>query len=480
MTAIKTSLKSIDADLNHYRNQIVGVDKQVPLLDGSFKRYVHLDNAASTPSLVPVLKKVNQFLEWYSSIHRGSGFKSLLSSWVYDSAHQIVAEFVGADLESNTVIFTKNASEALNKLANRFPFSAGSTGKDEPVVLSSVMEHHSNDLPWRRKAKVIHAEVDEKGALDLDDIETKLRNSNGGIQLVAITAASNVTGYVNPIHRIASLAHEYGAKIVVDAAQLVAHRLLEVKPDHDTEHIDFSVFSAHKMYAPFGTGVLIGPKSVFGQGDPEHVGGGTVELVTKDDVEWTGLPNKEEVGSPNVIGAVALVQAIKTLQEMGMDNITQHENELTQYTIKKLNSIKDLVIYGSDLYDDNRLGVIAFNFKGVHHALVSTILSYEAGIGVRHGCFCAHPYIKNLLGITEEQSKKLKEEIRRSYKANLPGAVRISFGFYNTQEDVDRLIEALEKISKKEYKGTYKLNPRLGEFIPEDFHFNYRQYFDFS
>ena len=473
MTAVKTFLKNIDADLSHYRNQIVGVDKQVPLLDGSLKRYVNLDNAASTPSLKPVLARINQFLEWYSSIHRGSGFKSLLSSWAYDSAHEIVGEFVGADLESNTVIFTKNASEALNKLANRFPFKA------DPVVLSSVMEHHSNDLPWRRKAKVIFAEVNKDGALDLNALETKLKSGNGKIQLVSLTAASNVTGYVTPIHQIASFAHRYGARIVVDAAQLVAHRSLQVKPDPDPEHIDFLVFSAHKMYAPFGTGVLIGPKSVFEQGDPEHVGGGTVELVTKDDVEWTGLPNKEEVGSPNVVGAVALAQSIRTLQEIGMDIIADHEKELTQYTIGKLKSIKDIVIHGSDLYDDNRLGVIAFNLNGVHHALVSTILSYEAGIGVRHGCFCAHPYIKNLLGITEEQARKLKEEIRRSYKANLPGAVRISFGFYNTPEDVDRLVEALEKISKKEYKGSYKLDPRLGEYIPEDFHFNYRQYFDF-
>jgi len=473
MTTEKISLKNVDANLSRCRNQIVGVDKPVPLLDGSSTRYVNLDNAASTPSLKPVLEKVNQFLEWYSSIHRGSGFKSLLSSWVYDSAHRIVGDFVGVDLDSNTVIFTKNASEALNKLANRFPF------KDDPVVLSSVMEHHSNDLPWRRKAKVIYAEVNEKGALDLNGIETKLKKGDGKIQLVALTAASNVTGYITPINQVAGLAHRYGAKIVVDAAQLVAHRLMEVKPDHDPEHIDFLVFSAHKMYAPFGTGVLIGPKSVFHEGDPEHVGGGTVELVTRDEVEWTGLPNKEEVGSPNVVGAVALALAIKTLEEIGMDVIAEHEKELTSYAIGKLKSIEDVVIYGGDIYDDSRLGVIAFNLNGVHHALVSTILSYESGIGVRHGCFCAHPYIKSLLGITEEQSTKLKEEIKRTYKANLPGTVRISFGFYNTKEDVDLLIEALEKISKGEYKGKYRLDPKLGEYLPENFSFNYHQYFDF-
>ncbi|MGB8657220.1 MAG: aminotransferase class V-fold PLP-dependent enzyme [Candidatus Zixiibacteriota bacterium] len=315
--------------------------------------------------------------------------------------------------------------------------------------------------------------------MSLEDIEAKLRNGNGRIQLVAITAASNVTGYVTPIHRVAGLAHRCGAKIVVDAAQLVAHRSVDVRPDDDPEHIDFLVFSAHKLYAPFGTGVLIGPKSVFLQGDPEHVGGGTVELVTRDEVQWTGLPNKEEVGSPNVVGAVALAQSIETLKGIGMDLIAQHEKELTRYTIESLESIKGTAIYGSDLLEGDRLGVIPFNLTGVHHALVSSVLSYEAGIGVRHGCFCAHPYIKSLLGITEEQTRQLKEEIKRSYKANLPGAVRVSFGFYNTRQDADWLIEAVERISKGDYRGKYTLDARLGEYLPEDFSFDYHDYFDF-
>lgn len=469
--------KSIEADkettLEYFRRQIVGLDKKVPLLDGSLRKYINLDNAASTPCLKPVLDKVNDFLDWYSSIHRGSGFKSLLSSEVYDLAHQMVGDFVGADLRSNTVVFTKNASEALNKLANRFPFG------DDPIVLTSLMEHHSNDLPWRKRAKVIYGEVDKYGALDLDDLEKKLKKHKGRIQLLALTGVSNVTGYVNPFHQIASLAHRYDAKIIIDAAQFMSHRPLDVKADDDPEHIDYLVFSAHKMYAPFGTGVLIGPKSTFQQGDPEHVGGGTVELVTLDEVQWTGLPDKEEVGSPNVVGAVALAEAIKILKEIGMDAIASHEKKLTQYAIKNLRSIKDVIIYGNQDYDEDRLGVIPFNLSGFHHGLVSTILSYEEGIGVRHGCFCAHPYVDRLLGTTEEESRRLREEIKRRNKANLPGAVRISFGFYNTEEETDQLIEALEKISRKEYKGKYRLDEKLGEYLPENFSFDYSGYFDF-
>lgn len=469
--------KSIDADqqskLEYFKKQIVGLDKKVPLLDGSLKRYISLDNAASTPCLKPVLDKVNEFLDWYSSIHRGSGFKSLLSSHIYDLSHQMVGDFVGVDLRTNAVIFTKNASEALNKLANRFPF------RDDSIVLSSLMEHHSNDLPWRKKAKVIFVGVDKYGALDLDDLEEKLKRNEGGIQLVALTGASNVTGYVNPLHQIALLVHRYDAKIAVDAAQLMSHRPLDMKLDDDPEHIDYLIFSAHKMYAPFGTGVLIGPKSTFQQGDPEHVGGGTVELVTLDEVQWTGLPDKEEVGSPNVVGAVALAETIRILKEIGMETIASHEKKLTQYAMKKLGSIKDAIIYGNQDYDENRLSVIPFNLNEFHHGLVSTILSYEAGIGVRHGCFCAHPYVNRLLGTTEEESIKLRGEIKKGNKTNLPGAVRISFGFYNTEEEIDQLIEALERISRRKYRGKYKLNEKLGEYLPEDFSFDYKKYFDF-
>jgi selenocysteine lyase/cysteine desulfurase len=223
------------------------------------------------------------------------------------------------------------------------------------------------------------------------------------------------------------------------------------------------------------------------------VGGGTVEIVTLDEVFWTGLPDKEEVGSPNVVGAVALAEAIKILKEMGMDAIESHEKRLTQYAIKKLRTIKDIIIYGNQDYVENsreagdenayasfdRLGVIPFNLNGFHHALTSTILSYEAGIGVRHGCFCAHPYVTRLLGVTEGESKKFRDELKRRNKANLPGAVRVSFGFYNTEEEIDQLVGALEKISRREYKGKYKLDSKLGEYLPENFSFDYSRYFDF-
>jgi len=453
------------------REQVVGIDKKVPTTEG-LKTYVNLDNGASTPTLKPVLDKVNEFLEWYSSIHRGSGFKSLISSEVYEKARTIVAEFVKADLEKNSVIFVKNSTEALNKLAYRFPF------KKDSVVLSSMMEHHSNDLPWRNKAKVIHIRITPEGRLDLNDLEEKLERYKGKIDLVTITSASNVTGFINPIHQIARMVHHIGAKLAVDAAQLAPHRQIDLKPHNHPEHLDFLIFSAHKIYAPFGTGVLIGPNSLFEQGDPEFVGGGTVDAVTLDRVLWADPPDKEEAGSPNVVGVVALAEAIKVLTELGMENIAIHEKGLCEYFLKRVPEIEGLTLYGDGSKEcEDRLGVFAFNLKEMHYALVSAILSYEAGIGVRHGCFCAHPYVQALLQVGKEETERFISQIKENYRAELPGAVRISFGFYNSFEEIDYFIEWLKKIAKGKYKDEYILDKTWGTYTPKDFNPDFERYF---
>src|SRR6185436_12837807 len=182
-----------------------------------------------------------------------------------------------------TVIFGKNATEAINKLAFRYPLT------DHSVVLSTEMEHHSNDLPWRR-ATVVRARVTPDGRLDEDDVDRLLAEHGARIALVTVSGASNVTGFVQPIHRLARKAHGVGARILVDAAQLASHRRIDIKPDDDPEHIDFIALSAHKMYAPFGTGALVGSREIFFHDGPEYRGGGTVELVTPDEVRWAGLP----------------------------------------------------------------------------------------------------------------------------------------------------------------------------------------------
>ena len=281
----------------------------MPLLDGRLAPYVSLDNAASTPALREVLEAVQSFLPYYSSVHRGTGFKSRLSTAAYDKAHATIARLVGADPGRAAVIFGKNTTEAINKLAFSFPLAP------RQVVLSTVMEHHSNDLPWRRRAQVVRAAVTPDGRLDEGDVDRLLAVYGNRVALLTVSGASNVTGFIQPIHRLAQKAHAVGARILVDAAQLAPHRRIDVKAEDDAEHLDYVVLSAHKMYAPFGTGALVGHADTFLQGTPEHQGGGTVEIVTPTDVYWAGLPDREEAGSPNVIGAVAMAVAAQALMD---------------------------------------------------------------------------------------------------------------------------------------------------------------------
>jgi cysteine desulfurase/selenocysteine lyase len=455
-------------DQAHFRRDIVGINKRVPLAGGGYSTYTNLDNAASTPVLRPVLDKVNEFMDWYSSVHRGSGFKSLISTHVYDKAHEIVGSFVNADLKTNGVVFVKNATEAINKLSYRLGFVRGD------VVLTTMIEHHSNDLPWRSKAGMVYAAVDEKGTLDYKDLETKITLYGSRLKLVSVSGASNVTGYKCDVGRIAALAHRAGVPILVDGAQLVPHSPVDIKPDGHPEHIDYLVFSAHKMYAPFGTGVLIGPKKTFLRGAPEYTGGGTVNIVTHQLVEWAGIPDREEAGSPNVVGAVALAAAVEYLERCGMDNIENYEKGLTSYTLKRLGEIKGIKIYGeaNPARTDNRVGVITFNMDGVPHGLVAAALAWEGGIAVRNGCFCAQPYMLHLLGLDPHQLSRLIHKKKTGNLSGIPGMVRVSLAAYNNRRDIDRLIGCLNKIRKMSQTGElakrYAFSEQTGCYYPRD------------
>ena len=447
------------------RTRIVGIDERVPLLDGSLATYVNLDNAASTPALTDVLDAVDRFMPYYSSVHRGTGFKSRLSTLAYDQAHEIIAEFVGANPHTNTVIFGKNTTEAINKLSFRLPAKPGS------VVITTQLEHHSNDLPWRARFPVEHVRALPDGRLDEDDFDRLLAQHAGNIALVTVTGASNVSGFLQPIHRLARKAHAADAQILVDAAQLAPHRQVDMKPDGDPEHLDFVTISAHKMYAPFGTGALIGPKAIFMQGAPEYPGGGTVDVVTLDEVHWAGMPDRDEAGSPNVVGAVAMAAAAKALMAIGMDQVAAHEQELLAYATERLLAIPGVTIYGESnparLHE--KVGVIPFNLAGVSHFKLAAILGYEGGIGVRSGCFCAHPYVVHLLNLDDEAASTWRTQLLEGDKSNMPGMVRMSFGCYNNRDDVNRLLAMLERIARNDYAGDYRLDRQTGEYRPADF-----------
>ena len=450
---------------NALRDEIVGVDQLVPLLDGSLAPYVNLDNAASTPMLKRVKEKTDELIQWYSSVHRGSGYKSLLSTQLYDQAREIVLKFVNADEEDDCVIFTKNTTEAINRLANLFPFQPGD------MVLTTGMEHHSNDLPWRAKAQVIHAGLLADGALDMQDFQARLEQYSGRIKLVTVTGASNVTGFMPPIYQIAAMAHQHGALILADCAQLFPHRKINVGPANSPQHLDFITFSAHKVYAPLGSGGLVGSREFFNRFDPVEPGGGTVEIVTLKDVTWTLAPERHEAGSPNVIGAVALAAALNFLDEVGMDSIAAHEAELTRYALTRLGAMDGVTIYGSKdtLHPEQRVGVIPFQLAGIAHSKAAAILGFEGGIGVRDGCFCAHPYILSLLHVPDDSYQMYHRQVLQHNRIDLPGLIRMSFGCYNNFEDIDRLVSMLERIQRGDYRGEYLPDAPSGSYYPTGF-----------
>jgi cysteine desulfurase/selenocysteine lyase len=448
--------------LGALRRQIVGIDCPVPVLGGGLVEYTNLDNAASTPVLREVLDTVNEFMPWYASVHRGAGFKSRVATQAYEDARRIVGRFVGANEREHAVIFGKNATEAVNKLAGRLPLQA------DDVVLVSQLEHHSNDLPWRAtKARVLHVGCDDQGRFDEAHFDQLLQQHAGHVKLLAVTGGSNVTGHMPDVHRLAVKVHAAGAQIFVDCAQLAPHRAIDIGALADPAHLDYVALSAHKLYAPFGTGALIGRRDTFEQGAPEQRGGGTVEFVSLDDVEWAAAPEeRDEAGSPNVVGAVALAAAVQALQRIGMEAVARHEAELTAYALERFARIDGLRVYGDadPARAASRLGVVTFNLEGLSHAYVAAVLSTEFGIGVRNGCFCAHPYLVRLLGLSPVEVQDLRRDLALGDRRAMPGMVRISFGAYTSFDDIDRVADALERIARGEVCGDYVQDRESGEY----------------
>lgn len=412
-----------------FSSLIYGFDQKVPTKFGP-KRYLNLDNAASTPPFKAVMKLITEEGLYYSSIHRGAGYKSQYMTHRYEESREIVRDFVQADPNHDVVIFTKNTTDSINKIRHYLPYLPGE------LVIYTHMEHHSNELPWINQKHVIIGL--KKDHLDLDQLETVLKRNRGNVKLLAVTGASNVTGYLPPIHTLAEMAHSSGARILVDAAQLAPHRPITVYPATDPRHLDFLVFSGHKMYAPFGSGVLIGPKWLFNQGAPSQVGGGTVKTIDSKNVYWVDPPDVEEAGSPNVFGALAIAQSCKVFNKIGWEKLIDHEQQLLEATLLGLKKIPGIIVYDESL--TQRVGVISFNVAGVYHQIVAEALA-KYGIGVRTGCFCARNYVKYLLELDPISSPK-------DYDGKLPGMVRVSFGCYNNLSDVSNFLEALEETIK--------------------------------
>lgn len=421
------------------REAFIGINESVPIRSGEFIRGINFDNAATTPAFKNVLKYVNNFMPYYGSVARGEGYKSKISTDIYEKSRERILELFSLDgREDYEVIYVKNTTEGLNKLSNRLITSG------EDLVISTRMEHHSNDLPWRGKCRLEYIEIDEYGKISLEEIEKTLKEYEGEFKYLTIAGASNVTGYINPINKIAKLVHKYGGKIIVDGAQLVPHKRVNMAGKELDESIDYLVFSAHKMYAPFGIGVIVAAKEGLINGEPDYKGGGTVNLVTDDDVIWGNGSSKDEAGTPNLLGVVALLAAIDEINTIGYDIVEQREEWLLRELLRGLNNIRDVTLYGYPYYEGDRLGIGVFNVKGLWHGNVANLLSRIGGISVRNGCFCAQPYVQRLLGI----DRQIIQEHLRNPKGIKEGMVRVSFGIYNTLDEVWRFLNILEYIVK--------------------------------
>ena len=410
--------------------ELVGAGIRVPLLQGGEALYANLDYAATTPSLAPVAARIAEVLPWYASVHRGAGYLSVVSTSLYESARASVGRFVGARTD-DVVVFTRNTTDALNLLVRAVP-------ADGEIVYLDI-EHHADLLPWQR-----HQNRCVRAGATLAETIARLARAleERPAALLAITGASNVTGEIVPLADVVQVAHERGARVAVDAAQLAPHRLIDLA----AVGADYAAFSGHKCYAPFGSGVLVGRRDWLDQAPAYLAGGGAIESVTVEETNWALSPERHEGGTPNFIGAVALAQACGLLADLVRSGaVEEHETTLRRRLLDgmaPLESIRPLRIW-----DDSKdaIGIVAFEVQGHEAGLVAAFLSCEHAVGVRDGKFCAHPLIERISG-------------GRS-------ALRASFGIGTTIDDVDRLIEGLTHYLEHGPRGSYSRHDRW--FMPD-------------
>jgi len=422
-------------------------------VDGVGRPYLNLDSAASTSALPAVAQRVAEFLPTYSSVHRGAGFRSRQATAAYERARKAALGFSGrAEGGGDVAIFCRNTTEAINHLAYRLRL------EPRDVVATTVIEHHANLLPWARLCDRRFVECGLDGTFTLEAV-TAVLDASPHPRLLAISGASNVTGWRPPLDAIIEEAHAREVPVLVDAAQLAPHAPLPATAD-------YVAWSGHKMYAPFGAGVLVGPRSTFAEGDPFLAGGGAVDLVDLDEVVWTDPPDREEAGSPNVLGAVALDAAISELLRVGWPAIRAHDDEIRAALHAGLAGIPGVRLLGPPV-TTNTLPLATFVVEGIPHALVAARLSAEFGIGVRHGCFCAHPYLLRLLGLSPAEVSAYREAVLAGDRRAIPGAVRASAGLSTSLADVDRLVAAMTAIaSGQDPPVDYQQDPGTGDFWP--------------
>ena len=391
------------------------IKKDFPLLEN--KNITYLDSGATTQKPIQVIKAVEEFYQKYNANpHRGAYSLSVEATEQYENTRTKIAKFINAK-HREEIIFSKNATESLNLIA--YSYGLDNLKKDDEVVIS-IMEHHSNLVPWQKMtkqtgSKLNYMYINENYEITDEEIENKITDKT---KIVGITHVSNVLGTINNVKKIIKYAHKKGAVVIVDASQSIPHMKIDVQ-DLDA---DFLVFSGHKMLAPLGIGVLYGKREILNKMTPFLMGGDMIEYVYEQDTTFAPLPNKFEAGTQNVEGVIGLGAAIDYIENLGYDKIQEIEHEVISYARQELSKLDYLTLYTTP-NEENHSSVISFNINGVHPHDVASILDSE-GVCVRSGNHCAQPLMR-FLGVDS--------------------TCRASFYIYNTKDDVDKLVNALDK-----------------------------------
>ncbi|WP_239484427.1 aminotransferase class V-fold PLP-dependent enzyme [Streptomyces sp. CS081A] len=435
---------------------VLGRDVTVPLVTGGEVTYAALDYAASAPALQRVWDDVAAYAPYYGSVHRGAGYLSQLSTDLFENSRATVAEFLDCR-PGDQVVFTRSTTDSLNLLAAAIPAGC------EVFVFET--EHHAFLLPWR-DARVTYLDAPRTPARAVETLERALADRDPyGPALVCVTGASNVTGELWPVKELAAAAHAHGARIVLDAAQLAPHHPVSVA-DLD---VDWVAFSGHKLYAPFGSGVLAGRADWLQDSQPYLAGGGASRKVARRadggvDVEWHTTAARHEAGSPNVIGVYAIASACKALTEAGFDALVARERHLIDTVragLAEVPEVRVLSLFGDEA---PRVGVISFVVEGWNSSHFAAALSAEYGIGVRDGLFCAHPLVRTLLGSDPRDPGECGAPEAAPGERSL-NAIRVSFGAGTPDEHVERFVRAVKELVRDGARWKYRTED--GRCVPD-------------
>ncbi|MFB7212303.1 aminotransferase class V-fold PLP-dependent enzyme [Streptomyces sp. NPDC056255] len=435
---------------------VLGKDVTVPLVTGGEVTYAALDYAASAPALQRVWDDVAAYAPYYGSVHRGAGYLSQLSTDLFENSRATVAEFLGCRA-GDQVIFTRSTTDSLNLLAAVVPADC--------QVFVYETEHHASLLPWR-DARVTYLNAPRTPAQAVETLERALADREPyGPALVCVTGASNVTGELWPVKELAAAAHAHGARIVLDAAQLAPHHPVDIAE----LDVDWVAFSGHKLYAPFGSGVLAGRADWLQEAEPYLAGGGASRKVARRtdggvDVEWHSTAARHEAGSPNVIGVYSIASACKALTEAGFDNLVAREQFLVDAVrtgLAEVPEVKVLSLFGDDA---PRVGVISFVVEGWNSSHFAAALSAEYGIGVRDGLFCAHPLVRTLLGSDPQEVGECGAPEAEPGERSL-NAIRVSFGAGTPDEHIERFVRAVKELVCEGAQWKYRTED--GRCVPD-------------